>query len=105
MRRFGSIRRYADGDALFETGQPAPGMFVVLSGHVAITQRDGLGRVTPIVEHGPGQFLGEVSALSSRRPWSTAMPRATSTSCSFRRKACARCSSPKPNSASGSCAP
>ena len=41
-------------------------MFVVLSGHVAITQRDGLGHVTPVVEQGPGQFLAEVGQLSGR---------------------------------------
>ena len=41
-------------------------MFVVLSGTVAITQRDGLGHVTPIVEQGPGQFLAEVGQLSGR---------------------------------------
>src|SRR6185295_19443354 len=42
------------------------GMFVILSGHVAITQRDGLGHVTPIVDHGRGQFLAEVGQLSGR---------------------------------------
>jgi thioredoxin reductase (NADPH) len=41
-------------------------MFVVLSGHVAITQRDGLGHVTPIIDQGPGQFLAEIGQLSSR---------------------------------------
>ena len=30
MRRFGELRRYRDGEALFETGKPGPGMFVVL---------------------------------------------------------------------------
>ena len=40
-------------------------MFVVLSGLVAITQRDGLGHVTPIAEQGMGQFLAEVGQLSS----------------------------------------
>ena len=46
MRRFGDIKTYKPGEKLFETGKPGPGMFVVLSGHVAITQRDGLGHVT-----------------------------------------------------------
>ena len=66
MRRFGEVRRFADGEALFETGKPGPGMFVVLSGSVAITQRDGLGRVTPIIDQGPGQFLAEIGQLSGR---------------------------------------
>jgi thioredoxin reductase (NADPH) len=66
MRRFGELRRYQDGEKLFETGRPGPGMFVVLSGHVAITQRDGLGHVTPVIEQGPGQFLAEIGQLSGR---------------------------------------
>ena len=66
MRRFGELRSYRDGEALFETGKLGPGMFVVLSGHVAITQRDGLGHVTPIIDQGPGQFLAEIGQLSGR---------------------------------------
>ena len=66
MRRFGEIRTYRDGEILFETGKPGPGMFVVLSGHVAITQRDGLGHVTPVIDQGPGQFLAEIGQLSGR---------------------------------------
>src|SRR6202161_3343720 len=66
MRRFGEVRRYQDGESLFETGKPGPGMFVLLSGHVAITQRDGLGHVTPLIDQGPGQFLAEIGQLSGR---------------------------------------
>src|SRR5580700_6305807 len=66
MRRFGEERSYRNGEVLFETGKVGPGMFVVLSGHVTITQRDGLGRVTPIIDHGPGQFLAEIGQLSGR---------------------------------------
>src|SRR5450432_992908 len=66
MRRFGELRHYKDGDVLFETGKPGPGMFVVLSGHVTITQRDGLGHVTPVIDQGPGQFLAEIGQLSGR---------------------------------------
>jgi thioredoxin reductase (NADPH) len=67
IRRFGEERNFKNGEALFQTGKPAPGMFVVLFGHVAITQRDGLGRVSPVtVQRGKGQFLGEISQLSER---------------------------------------
>src|SRR5712675_3215502 len=66
MRRFGEVRTYQHGEMLFETGKPGPGMFVVLSGHVAITQRDGLGHVTPVIDQGPGQFLAEIGQLSGR---------------------------------------
>jgi thioredoxin reductase (NADPH) len=67
MRRFGEIQRFKDGEKLFETDKPGPGMFVVLSGHVSITQRDGMGHVTPVIEQGPGQFLAEIGQLSGRR--------------------------------------
>jgi thioredoxin reductase (NADPH) len=66
MRRFGEVRHYKNGERLFETGKPGPGMFVLLSGHVAITQRDGLGHVTPVIDQGPGQFLAEIGQLSGR---------------------------------------
>src|SRR5258705_11870666 len=66
MRRFGEVRRYKDGEMLFETGKHGPGMFVILSGHVAITQRDGFGHITPVIDQGPGQFLAEVGQLSGR---------------------------------------
>src|SRR6266403_4651465 len=66
MRRFGEVRNYKNGEKLFETGKPGPGMFVILSGHVAITQRDGLGHVSPVIDQGPGQFLAEIGQLSGR---------------------------------------
>src|SRR6202040_2134155 len=66
MRGFGEERKYKNGERLFETGKPGPGMFVILSGHVAITQRDGFGHVTPVIDQGPGQFLAEIGQLSGR---------------------------------------
>src|ERR1700749_1126450 len=66
MRRFGELKSFSDGELMFETGKPGRGMFVVLSGHIAITERDGLGHVSPIVEQGPGQFVAEVGQLSGR---------------------------------------
>src|SRR2546430_3903506 len=66
MRRFGEIRKYSDGERLFETGKPGPGMFVLLAGNVAITQRDGFGHVTPVIDQAPGQFLAEIGQLSGR---------------------------------------
>src|SRR4051812_26649773 len=66
MRRFGVVQRFGDGEFLCKAGEPGPGMFVVLSGRVVITQRDGLRHITPLVEHGPGNFSGEVGQLSNR---------------------------------------
>jgi thioredoxin reductase (NADPH) len=66
LRRFGETRHYAAGEPLFVTGDNAPGMFVLISGSVRVTQRDPLGRLAPIVELGPGDFVAEVGQLSGR---------------------------------------
>src|ERR1700761_909978 len=66
LRRYGSVRKYSDGEKLFEAGKISPGMFVVLKGQVALTQRDGLGHTAPIVEQGVGQFVADVGQLSTR---------------------------------------
>src|SRR5712691_11225750 len=67
LRRFGAPRRYADGERLFETGKTSPGMFVVLSGTLRITGRDGHGHDLLIAELSAGGFSGEVGQLSGRR--------------------------------------
>jgi thioredoxin reductase (NADPH) len=51
---------------LFKAGEPGPGLYVILSGWVRITSRDGMGRDRLVVEQGPGQFLAEVGQLSGR---------------------------------------
>ena len=65
--RFGTLQQYADGSRLYETGKPNPGMFVVLSGNVRVTRRDGHGHDLLIVEYSPGMFSGELGQLSGRR--------------------------------------
>ena len=47
LRPLGETRTWADGDLMFEAGKPGPGMFVVLSGVVAVTRRDGMGHDMP----------------------------------------------------------
>src|SRR6202521_5680061 len=66
LRRFGEIRRYAAGEALFVTGEIAPGMFVLIKGSVRVTRRDPLGHRAPVVEQGPGEFVAEVGQLSGQ---------------------------------------
>jgi thioredoxin reductase (NADPH) len=66
LRRFGTERPYRAGEALFKTGEISPGMFVILSGTVAVTRHEGLGTVRPIFEAGPGDFTAEVGQLSGR---------------------------------------
>ena len=71
MRRFGEVRHFKDGEALFETGKVGPGMFVLLSGDVAITRRDGPSSTT-----GRVSFLPNSVNYPARLRWSTAMPKA-----------------------------
>jgi thioredoxin reductase (NADPH) len=64
--RFGQMHRYSRNQPLFVTGEIAPGMFVFKTGRVKVTRRDPLGRLAPIVEQGPGDFVAEVGQLSGR---------------------------------------
>ena len=66
LRRFGQVRRYAAGEALFVTGEIAPGMYVLIKGSVQVIRRDPLGHSAPIVEQGPGEFVAEVGQLSGQ---------------------------------------
>src|ERR1700738_1206142 len=64
--RFGEVRHYTPGEALFVTGSVAPGMYVLIKGSVRLTRRDPFGHSAPVVELGPGQFVAEVGQLSGQ---------------------------------------
>src|SRR6266481_526755 len=66
LRRFGETRSYRAGERLTTAGEVGPGMFVILTGNVVVTQRDELAHHPPIVTYGPGAFLGELAELSGR---------------------------------------
>jgi thioredoxin reductase (NADPH) len=66
LRRFGEVRHYAAGDALFVTGEIAPGMSILIKGSVRVTRRDPLGHSAPIMEQGPGEFIAEIGQLSGQ---------------------------------------
>jgi thioredoxin reductase (NADPH) len=66
LRAFGETRTYGAGERLVTSGEPSPGVFVVLSGEVAITQHNLLVHDQPIVTHGAGAFIGELAQLSGR---------------------------------------
>jgi len=80
VRRFGKVERFPAGELLFQAGEAVPGMYVILSGRVAIAPRDGLGRAVPVAafaeligapleemtEADPGEVLAELGQLSGR---------------------------------------
>jgi thioredoxin reductase (NADPH) len=66
LRRFGEPRSFAEGDRVIKAGEVAPGLIVILSGEVEITQGAGLDQRAVIVTHAAGQFVGELAQLSSR---------------------------------------
>jgi thioredoxin reductase (NADPH) len=66
MRRFGELRRYAEGETIARVGEVSPGVCVVLGGAIEIVRHDELGRPVPMVTHLPGAFMGELAQLSGR---------------------------------------
>jgi thioredoxin reductase (NADPH) len=66
MARFGTPRRFADGDAVMQTGKRAPGIYLILEGAIRVTGRDAHGHDIPVVEHRAGNFSGELSQLSGK---------------------------------------
>ena len=63
MARYGETRHFHSGELLKRAGERSPGLFVLLAGRVVVKQRDGFGTQVPIVEHGPGEFMGELGQL------------------------------------------
>ena len=66
LRRFGEVRSFDKGQALVKVGESGHGLTIFLSGQAEISQHDQSGRRTPIVTHGPGNFMGELAQLSGR---------------------------------------
>jgi thioredoxin reductase (NADPH) len=75
VRRFGEVRSFATGEALFTTGEAGHGLTVILAGRVDISQRDPSGARSLIVTHGPGQFMGELAQLAGQPTLADAVAR------------------------------
>ena len=91
VRRFGEVCRYAPGEALTTVGHVARGFTVILAGHVEMTQRGESGKRTPIVTHGPGQFMGELAQLAGRPSLVDGTATEPVEALIIRRRSCARC--------------
>src|SRR5256714_7733281 len=66
LRRFGESKFYETGERIVRAGHVAPGLIVILSGKVEVTQGCGPEQRETIVTHLPGQFAGELAQLSAR---------------------------------------
>jgi thioredoxin reductase (NADPH) len=70
VSRFGQVRTYKSGEALFRVGQVSPGLVLVLSGRIDVTQHDESGRRTLIVTHGgAGSWGNSPSSPIALRSW------------------------------------
>jgi thioredoxin reductase (NADPH) len=66
MHRFGDVHAFAAGEALATAGEVSPGLMVILSGRVDVSQHDSSGERSLIVTYSAGQFLGELAQLAGR---------------------------------------
>ena len=66
IRRFGEVRGYRAGEALFAIGDKAPGMFVLLEGTVLVIRRDPLGAEATMAELTAGMFLAEFGQIAGQ---------------------------------------
>lgn len=66
LRRFARPMSFKAGELIFETGQVALGLFVLLHGRVRIESRDSFGRSTVVTEHDDGHFMAEMAQLSGK---------------------------------------
>jgi thioredoxin reductase (NADPH) len=66
VRRFGEVRNFAAGEALFTAGQIGFGIGVILEGKVDVTESDHATHPEPFLTYGPGHFTGELAQLAGR---------------------------------------
>lgn len=61
----GELRRYSDGDVIFEEGDTGHYLYIVVSGRVRI-KKEGDLFATVLAECGPGDMFGELSMIDNR---------------------------------------
>jgi CRP/FNR family cyclic AMP-dependent transcriptional regulator len=63
LLRLGAVRHYRRGDVLFHQGDEAGQVLVLTAGHVKAAQVTAQGREVILAFPGPGELLGELSAV------------------------------------------
>lgn len=66
LSRFGEPRRFRAGEAVSRAGERGPGLMLILSGDIEVTQHGEAGVPEHIVTHARGNFTGELAQLSGR---------------------------------------
>jgi hypothetical protein len=66
VRRFGEVRSYGAGEALFRVGEMGHGLFVILSGHVDLIRHLESGALKTFLTQGPGAVAGEMAQLAGQ---------------------------------------
>ncbi|HEY2808210.1 MAG TPA: FAD-dependent oxidoreductase [Steroidobacteraceae bacterium] len=66
VRSFGELRHYDDGATVVSTGETGRGITVILRGNVVVMRRNDMGKLSPIVTHRAGGFMGELAQLAGR---------------------------------------
>ena len=66
VERFGTRVCFKQGESIFQIGEVALGLFVLISGRVGITAKDRSGAARLVVEHEAGHFMAEMAQLSGR---------------------------------------
>ena len=75
VARYGEERAYEAGAILFGEGDPTYDFYVVIEGRVAVVDDLGTPRERLVVEHGPGNFIGEYNLLAGSAPLFSAVAR------------------------------
>jgi len=75
VARYGEEHAYEAGETLFREGDPAYDFYVVIEGRVAVVDGLGTPRERLVVEHGPGNFIGEYNLLAGAAPLFSAVAR------------------------------
>ena len=66
LAKFGEPRSYRAGDKVVSVGEIPPGLQLILSGRLEVTQHDRAAENSHIVTHERGNFTGELAQLSGR---------------------------------------
>ena len=66
-------RKFGKGQVIFRKGDAGSGMFVVLSGYVAVSIDSASGNDRPLRAYGPGDVIGDISMFDGKGRISGAM--------------------------------